>query len=419
MAERTLVWSFNHIQMQFYAILKLILKEFIKERCSLQNQVLCSYFIKTFLFWKFETTDFYFWRANNFRECLKFLLREFFQCIHDGEIRHYFIPRFNLLSVKLTREAQIELLKVFDIIIQYDMTILKECKTLRNVWSKFLLANNNQMNMIYTVRRNNLLTNDQLMIELFCHSKLKMNKASMTDRFIQHSLGEINMNFPSVVDLIATLIPNCSKDKTVDKIASLPCFTCLKGLVLTQLRLKKHITALKNKTIQEVQEIVQDNASYTNDLSTCRLWFGLVLLNKCDYSSTITMVNQVLSNIPPFALYASSGVKSEAKRLYVERFSNSSETMMERVKSAWLMDLIFTTSETEVVPLAIQIELYFCNKNIDAVFLSPFVCAYYLQFLCYHELGQYANRDRVLRQLMEVDNEQSGAYPHYSMNVAC
>ena len=84
---------------------------------------------------------------------MKFLLRDFTQCIHDGEIRHYFIPRFNLLSVKLTREAQTELLKVFNIIVQYDMTSLKECKNLRNVWSKFLMANSDQMTMINTVRR--------------------------------------------------------------------------------------------------------------------------------------------------------------------------------------------------------------------------------------------------------------------------
>ena len=47
-AERTLVWSFNHVQTQCYALMKLILKQFIKVRCSPQNQVLCSYFIKTF-----------------------------------------------------------------------------------------------------------------------------------------------------------------------------------------------------------------------------------------------------------------------------------------------------------------------------------------------------------------------------------
>ena len=48
LAERALVWSFNHAQMQCYAIMKIILKEFIKVRCRPQNQVLCSYFIKTF-----------------------------------------------------------------------------------------------------------------------------------------------------------------------------------------------------------------------------------------------------------------------------------------------------------------------------------------------------------------------------------
>ena len=66
LAERTLVWSFNHTQMQCYAVMKIILKEFIKTKCSQQNQILCSYFIKSFLFWEFERKDLSFWEANNF-----------------------------------------------------------------------------------------------------------------------------------------------------------------------------------------------------------------------------------------------------------------------------------------------------------------------------------------------------------------
>ena len=120
-AERILVWSFNHIQMQLYAVMKIILKQFIKTKCSQQNQVLCSYFIKTFLFWKFETTDMQFWREDNFGECFKFLITEFAQCLHDGVLRHYFIPRFILLSVKLTREAQNELVSVV-LILLFSMT---------------------------------------------------------------------------------------------------------------------------------------------------------------------------------------------------------------------------------------------------------------------------------------------------------
>ena len=82
---------------------------------------------------------------DNFREYIRYSITEFANCLHDGELRHYFILRFNLLSVKLTRVTQRELQQLFDIVIQYDMSILKECETLRPVWSKFLSADKNEI----------------------------------------------------------------------------------------------------------------------------------------------------------------------------------------------------------------------------------------------------------------------------------
>ena len=98
-AERTLVWSFNHVQIQCYAALKIILKEFINPHCSLDYRVLCSYFIKSFLFWKYEETDPSFWSEENIRICIMFLLSGFRECILRSSLKHYFIPEFNLLSV--------------------------------------------------------------------------------------------------------------------------------------------------------------------------------------------------------------------------------------------------------------------------------------------------------------------------------
>ena len=64
-AERTLVWSFNHTQLQYNGLMKLIIKEFVKSNCTERHKnVLCSYFIKTFLFWQFETTDPLFWQKR-------------------------------------------------------------------------------------------------------------------------------------------------------------------------------------------------------------------------------------------------------------------------------------------------------------------------------------------------------------------
>ena len=167
MAERTLVWSFNHVQIQCYALMKIILKEFIKEKCNPDNQVLCSYFIKTFLFWKYEIKDLKFWQENNLRECIKYLLVEFRQGLNEGVIQHYFFQRFNLLSVKLTSEAKIELLQLLDIIIQSDISILRECETLKTVWSKFVSADENQVNVIHNKHRRDFLQNDRIMMLKF------------------------------------------------------------------------------------------------------------------------------------------------------------------------------------------------------------------------------------------------------------
>ena len=79
-----------------------------------------------------------FWREDNFWECMKFLLLEFSKCIREGMLRHYFIPNFNLLSVKITPAAQFELLQLFDIVIESDIYILKDCGYLNTMWSCFI-----------------------------------------------------------------------------------------------------------------------------------------------------------------------------------------------------------------------------------------------------------------------------------------
>ena len=40
-AERTLVWAFNHVQIQCYAMLKIIFKEFIKVKCVVRKTMYC------------------------------------------------------------------------------------------------------------------------------------------------------------------------------------------------------------------------------------------------------------------------------------------------------------------------------------------------------------------------------------------
>ena len=442
-AERTLVFSFNHVQMQCYAVMKIILKEFIKKRCSTQNQILCSYFIKTFLFWKFEETDLNFWCKNNFRECIKYLLTEFSKSINDGVLRHYFFPNFNLLSVKLTREAQCELLQLFDIIIQFDISIIKECKTLQTVWSKFLIANDNQMNIIHNAKKNIFIKNDGLMMDKFNTISKMMSFLSIHDMkniVITDILNNSNMNVPFDHNLFSKLLPEfmsyfmpkqltltSTLDEMLNHIVAIPCKTSLKSLVVKQLFVQKHIEASmldqSNKALYHLQRAVNDN-NVLCDLSKNKIWCAIVLLKKCDYTSTLCIISQVLSSVPPFALYESGSEYGDSKCLYLNKFLNLSYTVMERAKEAWITDLTFHRQMIEILPLAIQIEVNCINASEIfeglLISISPFTCAYYLMFLCYHQLCQYDNRDRALQQLIDVVNnrEQCGRHRHHSFNIA-
>ena len=413
MAERTLVWSFNHIQIQCYAVMKIILKEFIKTKCSPQNYVLCSYFVKTFLFWKYETTDINFWCPENFRECIKVLLVEFSQRIREGMLRHYFIPTFNLFSIKFTPQAQAELLPLFEMAIQCDISILKDCFTLQDVWSTFLSATENRStsDIIRNIERDHVLKNDKFLnkhlLAILCHS--------------EKDIFEYITNFRTKVSKLCPVI----------------CKTPLKDILIKRYLQLVHIRELisrcpGNKKEYQLQKFSEKDA-FSVDISTGKLWYAFFLMMKGDYNATLTIVNKVLSNITPFSLYFRAtfrdSISLEAERLYKDKFLNWRENISERAKCSWLFDLKCYNNMTHIVPLAIQIELDSCDTAYNSsdlikeyrpvVDLSPFVCAFYLMFLCYHELRQYDERDLALRQLVDATNNpmQWGTFPYNSYNI--
>ena len=378
MAERTLVLSFNHVQMQCYAVMKIILKEFIKKKCSPKNQVLCSYFIKTFLFWKFETTDTNFWQEDNFRKYIKFSITEFAQCLHDGELRHYFLPRFNLLSVKLTREAQRELLQLYDIVIQHDISIFRECKTFQPVWSKFLSADINHISIRSNALKTYFIQNDKLILN-YC-TKLVLSTSNLKD-IVNCLLGEeLFSHFAGIYNLF-TKGERTTQEHVISLILPLPCKSHLKPLLVKQILWNRYLQSEiqlhpgKNKMLYKIHQVVH-NESSAFDLSTNKIWYAIMLMSTRDFWSAVSIVKNVLSSIPPFYLctpHHDTYSRRMAEQLYADKFMNSGLTVMERAREAWLMPLRFERLMTDVVPLAIQIELYFQDFLPCPVFISPFV----------------------------------------------
>ena len=121
-----------------------------------------------------------------------------------------------------------------------------------------------------------------------------------------------------------------------------------------------------------------------------------------DYHSCLSIVNEVLSCIPPYALYCNKDVDDDANTLHLDKYFESNIPIYRRARSAWLFDLYFRGQNIiDDLPLAVKVELRFCD-DMYGVKISPFTCAYYLMFLSYHELGQYEERDNALRLLIDT-----------------
>ncbi|XP_063418464.1 uncharacterized protein LOC134701268 [Mytilus trossulus] len=95
-AEKFLIYSFSHVQLLCYAMLKVLVKEILEKHEDLKG-LLCSYFLKTLMFWISEETDPNLWRPDNIIHCFNACVQRLLYCVRYTTLSHYFIPANNLL----------------------------------------------------------------------------------------------------------------------------------------------------------------------------------------------------------------------------------------------------------------------------------------------------------------------------------
>ncbi|XP_052673768.1 uncharacterized protein LOC128155924 [Crassostrea angulata] len=105
-AEYKLVSSMNHCQFLIYGLLKLFLKEVMNQQSEETNKLLCSYHMKTTIFWAIQQNTLPHWCPQNllagFWVCFKLLLK----WVYEGVCPNFFIPQNNMFLTKVHGSAQ-------------------------------------------------------------------------------------------------------------------------------------------------------------------------------------------------------------------------------------------------------------------------------------------------------------------------
>lgn len=108
-AEKELIQTFNHTQMLVYGVLKLVLKD-VMDKQNL-SQLICSYFLKTVMFWAVEETNSSYWVPRNIFLCFQLCIKMLILFVVDEYCPNYFVIGNNMFRERFNTSNKKTLLK--------------------------------------------------------------------------------------------------------------------------------------------------------------------------------------------------------------------------------------------------------------------------------------------------------------------
>ncbi|XP_062582351.1 uncharacterized protein LOC134244092 [Saccostrea cucullata] len=128
-AEQQLVCTMNHTQFLCYGLLKIFLKEIINCR---ENELLCSYYMKTTMFWMMQSGQVT-WCPTNLLDCFWNCLKYLIHCVYCGVFPNFFIPQNNMFRNKVVGVTRKSLLRQLHLYYRMGVSCLLLSPTLRSI----------------------------------------------------------------------------------------------------------------------------------------------------------------------------------------------------------------------------------------------------------------------------------------------
>ncbi|VDI45249.1 Hypothetical predicted protein [Mytilus galloprovincialis] len=109
-SEKYLVYTFSHTQLICLVLMKILLKDVINADPTCKY-LLCSYYMKTIIFWISEEIQPSEWTPDNLIPCFMRCFRRLIYCVQYSQCPHYFIPENNMFEKRFQYSERRDLLK--------------------------------------------------------------------------------------------------------------------------------------------------------------------------------------------------------------------------------------------------------------------------------------------------------------------
>ena len=364
MAEKQLLYSMNYTQILCYALLRLSLKNII-DRNDKRKGLLCSYFMKTAVFWLSEEISINTFQLQNLFHCYFLCLDKIITWVKYCYCPNYFIPEHNMFRGKINRSNSRLLLNILE--------------RLRNGERE-----------VFTV--NTLFNSEVVLHESCANLELFIYKVIGSYVEVEIEQGYIKLSFiKSLVmshsNSILSGICKYQYARTSQMIVQkLPFPTTNKRNVQVMRRYHKHL-----------------HDGTKADAVTGWLIYASFYYVLGQYNTTLKIIDHVLSRCTPNMLILDLVYNCTAeciKFFYKQNAGCSTNTLNEKMRLATI-GAVWYSRQSTLIPRELQLEVQ------DGVFNVPSVAmSHCLRFLCYHHLHSIVNRQQSLRDLFLTIKDQ-------------
>ncbi|VDI23866.1 Hypothetical predicted protein [Mytilus galloprovincialis] len=378
-AEKFLIFAFNHTQLLCYALLKIMIKEIVQKQEDLRN-LLCSYFVKTLMFWMLEESDPSIWRPDKIITCFMACLKRLIYCVEYSTLLHYFIPDNNLFYLRFDFDEKDKMISILKNLFEKGIYCFAKSETLFDIITlRFKVTDSSLRRIVETQHKlmrlkywfaHRPLT---LLYYIVHYSSTKMSKS-----FFFVMLSSAHQNEPQILQ---DLPRSNNKHKYY--------------------KYKRDLSHLMIGTNSDAVAgwLVLASFFYVHEHYLLSLDIINHALRKCTSEKLYHWqigLNQTQENLLYFFKRKELRTILKAIKVMCPKFHQNSPTSPQ------------------------ELQLNFCEKLLN---LNPMIFAYFLRFLCYYHLHEQRSCKQSLLQLRQtimqsLTTNQSYTY-HDALSLIC
>ncbi|KAK3093879.1 hypothetical protein FSP39_021349 [Pinctada imbricata] len=370
-AERTLMHSFNHAQFLVYNLLRLTLKRVIGKAFP---EVLCSYFLKTTLFFTAENTPKQLWQVHDLESCFKTCLSVLYDYVDHIYCPNYFIPEYNMIKRKINHSNRYQILDIIRTVHRFGVVgiipLSGESECLDVNLSAATMEDKHDIGFMFSSHLHKVL----LEINDFFNNLPHENTAC----------GILNLyKFGNVLECHPTILESELRYIIWNKGISSCCLKLMDQL-FTSSEMNKQDYQLY-KTLEALLRI-----GYRGDVTTGKLTMATYLYMVGKTESALYAIRQLLSDYSPFVVdFNRDELKQQA---YKDIMCGRGFTMDYKIRHAHAPQYCLYKDFLNAFPSPLKIW-----TTIMAHFtLAPLAYAYFLETLCH---TQHQNQIRLMKSL--------------------